>query len=174
MPRSPGDVRFSNRPVWVKRFQTIHDSGDRGRSRARAFSTKSAHGPFHHGIPVTRVELRPNSLGFAKAGRHIDSSPIGQRYPRADTRDRHQAPASGGPIFDHSFDIIIYILGRGARHRGAGATARPHRLSCIDRSQKYIRQRRETNGLSAPPPRNFELRCQYVSDRSQMCECRGM
>ena len=27
MPWSSGDVRFSNRPVGVKRFQTIHGSG---------------------------------------------------------------------------------------------------------------------------------------------------
>jgi len=36
IPITPSDVRFSNRPVGVKRFQTIHDSGDRGRSQARA------------------------------------------------------------------------------------------------------------------------------------------
>jgi hypothetical protein len=36
------DVRFSNRPFRVKRFQTIHDSGDRGRSRARASRESTA------------------------------------------------------------------------------------------------------------------------------------
>src|ERR1700739_2268924 len=36
---------------------------------------------------------RPDGLGFAEPGRHIDSSAIGQRHHGADTRGRHQAPA---------------------------------------------------------------------------------
>src|SRR6478736_7941428 len=36
---------------------------------------------------------RPDSLGFAEPGWHIDSSAIGQRHHGADTRGRHQAPA---------------------------------------------------------------------------------
>ena len=46
--------------------------------------------------------------------------------------------------------------------------------STLDAFAKYNRQRRETNGLSVHPPRNFELRCHCVGDRSRMCERRGM
>src|SRR5262249_10648333 len=31
------------------------------------------------------------------------------------------------------------------------------------RATRYYRRRRETNGLSVPPPRNFEFRCHYVT-----------
>ena len=55
--RSPGrdgyghrhDVRFSNRPVWVKRFQTIHWSVSMSLTGS-CFSSESAPGPFHHGV----------------------------------------------------------------------------------------------------------------------------
>jgi len=43
------DVRFSNRPVEVKRFQAIHDSGvnvTRGLALLYGLGTR----PFHHGI----------------------------------------------------------------------------------------------------------------------------
>jgi len=51
-------------------------------------------------------------------------------------RDRHQAPASDGPIFDLSFDIIIYILGQCARHHisaneGKRMGSRPRRLAIL-------------------------------------------
>src|ERR1700746_1950677 len=36
---------------------------------------------------------RPDGLGFAEPGWHIDGGAIGQRHHRADTRGRHQAPA---------------------------------------------------------------------------------
>src|ERR1700720_2605090 len=36
---------------------------------------------------------RPDGLGFAEPGWHIDGGAIGQRHHGADTRDRHQAPA---------------------------------------------------------------------------------
>jgi hypothetical protein len=45
-------------------------------------------------IPGARQsEHRPNRLGFAKAGGHIDGGPIGQRHHRPNARHRHQAPA---------------------------------------------------------------------------------
>jgi hypothetical protein len=42
-------VRFSNRPVRVKRFQTLHDTGSMSLAGS-CFSTDSALRPFHHGI----------------------------------------------------------------------------------------------------------------------------
>jgi hypothetical protein len=42
-------VRFSNRPVGAKRFQTVHDAGSMLLAGSR-FYTESARGPFHHGI----------------------------------------------------------------------------------------------------------------------------
>ena len=44
-----GNVRFSNRPVGVKRFQTSPIAGSMSSAGSR-FSTESAPGPFHHGI----------------------------------------------------------------------------------------------------------------------------
>jgi hypothetical protein len=43
------DVRFSNRPVWVKRFQAIHWSVSTSLAGSR-FSSESAPRPFHHGV----------------------------------------------------------------------------------------------------------------------------
>src|SRR5262249_36219090 len=48
--RSPMDVRFSNRPSGVKRFQAIHQLQCRCRSRALASLRTRHQGPFHHGI----------------------------------------------------------------------------------------------------------------------------
>jgi hypothetical protein len=44
------DVRFSNRPFWVKRFQTIHTLQCSVSLAGSRFSSESAPGPFHHGI----------------------------------------------------------------------------------------------------------------------------
>jgi len=44
------DVRFSNRPVWVKHFQAIHHFGESTSLAGSRFSPESAPGPFHHGI----------------------------------------------------------------------------------------------------------------------------
>ena len=43
------NVRFSNRPVWVKRFQTSIAAVSMS-LRGSCFSSESAPGPFHHGI----------------------------------------------------------------------------------------------------------------------------
>ena len=43
-------VRFSNRPVWVKRFQTIHHSSVSMLLAGSRFSPESALRPFHHGV----------------------------------------------------------------------------------------------------------------------------
>ena len=49
VPSKKGDVRFSNRPVGVKRFQTIHHcSVDVAHGLALLFEIGT--GPFHHGI----------------------------------------------------------------------------------------------------------------------------
>jgi hypothetical protein len=45
----PTNVRFSNRLVGVKRFQTLHDAGSKSLAGS-CFSTESALRPFHHGI----------------------------------------------------------------------------------------------------------------------------
>ena len=44
-----GDVRFSNRPVWVKRFQTSIAAVSMSLTGS-CFSSESAPGPFHYGI----------------------------------------------------------------------------------------------------------------------------
>ena len=49
IPRRNLNVRFSNRPVGVKRFQTIHNTVSRSLASTR-FSSETAHRPFHHGI----------------------------------------------------------------------------------------------------------------------------
>jgi len=43
------NVRFSNRPVWVKRFQAIHQYSVDVLTGSR-FSSESAPRPFHHGV----------------------------------------------------------------------------------------------------------------------------
>ena len=43
------DVRFSNRPVWVKRFQTSIAAVSMSLTGS-CFSSESAPGPFHYGI----------------------------------------------------------------------------------------------------------------------------
>ena len=43
------NVRFSNRPFWVKRFQTIHGTVSMSLAGS-CFSSESAPGPFHHGV----------------------------------------------------------------------------------------------------------------------------
>ena len=43
------NVRFSNRPIWVKRFQTVHDHMSMSLTGS-CFSSESAPRPFHHGI----------------------------------------------------------------------------------------------------------------------------
>ena len=43
------NVRFSNWPAGVKRFQTLHDAGLMSLAGS-CFSTESALRPFHHGI----------------------------------------------------------------------------------------------------------------------------
>src|SRR5262252_4397094 len=48
------NVRFSNRPSRVKRFQAIHQLQCRCRSRARASLRTRHQGPFHHGDSKTR------------------------------------------------------------------------------------------------------------------------
>src|SRR5262249_50016108 len=50
MPLVSLDVRFSNRPSGVKRFQAIHQLQCRCRSRALASLRTRHQGPFHHGI----------------------------------------------------------------------------------------------------------------------------
>ena len=45
----PINVRFSNRPFGVKRFQGIHWSVSTSLAGSR-FSSESAPGPFHHGV----------------------------------------------------------------------------------------------------------------------------
>src|SRR5215831_12156321 len=50
MPVVSLDVRFSNRPSGVKRFQAIHQLQCRCRSRALASLRTRHQGPFHHGI----------------------------------------------------------------------------------------------------------------------------
>ena len=49
-PYSVADVRFSNRPVEVKRFQTIHTAAVSMSPAGSCFSPESAPRPFHHGI----------------------------------------------------------------------------------------------------------------------------
>ena len=44
-----GYVRFSNRPVWVKRFQTSIAAVSMSLTGS-CFSSESAPGPFHYGI----------------------------------------------------------------------------------------------------------------------------
>jgi len=39
------------------------------------------------------LDTAPTALEFLETGRYIDGDAIGQRHHRADTRDRHQAPA---------------------------------------------------------------------------------
>ena len=68
------NVRFSNRPVWVKRFQTIPTAAGRCRSRARASLRGSAPGPFHHGFK-NRVDQsigRPCRRTHGRSSGHCD------------------------------------------------------------------------------------------------------
>ena len=44
------DVRFSNRPVWIKRFQAIHQYSVPTSLAGSRFSPESALRPFHHGV----------------------------------------------------------------------------------------------------------------------------
>jgi hypothetical protein len=80
------DVRFSNRPVGVKRFQTIHLQRCRCHSRARASLRNRHNRPFHHRIRRRGGTIFRAALPSAGPSGHANS-------PHPSSREGHYSTA---------------------------------------------------------------------------------
>ena len=88
------NVYFSNRPVGVKRFQTVHDGGGRCRSRARASLRNRHQGPSIMGSEDEAEQSlgRPSRQATAGSSGHANS-------PHPSSREGHLSTARWSSSF---------------------------------------------------------------------------
>ena len=107
------DVRFSNRPVWVKRFQTIHEySVDVARGLALLFGIGT------RALPLWDSRTRRNNLSDGLAAR-VAVGPSGHaNSPHPSSREGHHSTArwSSGVLLSHVVRCVSHVTAASRVH----------------------------------------------------------
>jgi hypothetical protein len=106
-------VRFSNRPVWVKRFQTIHEySVDVARGLALLFGIGT------RALPLWDSRTRRNNLSDGLAAR-VTVGPSGHaNSPHPSSREGHHSTArwSSGVLLSHVVRCVSHVTAASRVH----------------------------------------------------------
>ena len=152
------DVCFSNRPVGVKRFQTIHDSVPMSLAGS-CFSTESALRPFHHGIRRRGGTIFWAALPSAGPSRHANS-------PHPSSREGHHSTAWWSSSF------LLFLISLGAH----AVTSLVHRNSVPSTHTRCMitAKRRASATIAFFIPRCLAIFMAQALSQDHFAECASM
>jgi hypothetical protein len=153
-----GYVRFSNRPVGVKRFQTVrHYSGPMSLAGS-CFSTESAPRPFHHRIRGRGGTILGAALPSAGPSGHANS-------PHPSSREGHHSTAGWSSSF---LRLHLMLCSRHA------ATASLVHLNSVPSTQMRCRitaSRRASATIALFIPRRLAICIAHALSQDHLVEC---